>query len=87
MEFLVFCCKSDRNCFLVTGEAHKARLSGDGRPVKGDGLERMGRFLEAGDERAAFDQKLAKRAIEENGLYRFHSKTFDPVARPPLSMP
>jgi hypothetical protein len=87
VEFLVFRCEPDRNRFLATGEAHKARLSADGRPVKGDGLERMGRFLEMGDERAAFDQKLAKRAIEENGFYRFHSKTFDPVAQPPLSMP
>jgi hypothetical protein len=40
-----------------------------------------------GDERAAFDEDLAKRSIEENGFYRFHSKTFGPVAEPPLSMP
>lgn len=40
-----------------------------------------------GEERAAFDEELAKRSIDENGFYRFHSKTFDPVAEPPRSMP
>jgi hypothetical protein len=51
-------------------------------PWQGSGV-----FPEIGDERAAFDEDLAKRSIEENGFYRFHSKTFDPVAQPPLSMP
>lgn len=87
MEFLVFRCKSDRDCFIVTSEAHKASLSGDVCPTPGDALERVGLFPEMGDERAAFDEELAKRSIEENGFYRFHSKTFDPVAQPPLSMP
>ena len=87
MEFLVFRCKSDRDCFIVTSEAHKASLSGDVCPTHGDTLEKVGRFPELGKERTAFDEELAKRSIEENGFYRFHSKTFDTVAEPPLSMP
>jgi hypothetical protein len=62
-------------------------LSGDVCPTHGDALERVGHFPEMGDARAAFDEDLAKRSIEENGFYRFHSKTFAPVAEPPLSMP
>jgi hypothetical protein len=87
MEFLVFRCKSDRDCFIVAGEANKASLGGDVCPTRGDTLEWVGRFPEMGNERAAFDEELAKRSIDENGFYRFHSKTFDPVAEPPLSMP
>lgn len=87
MEFLVFRCNLDRDCFIVTSEAHKASLSGDVCPTQGDTLIRVGRFPELGKERTAFDEDLAKRSIEENGFYRFHSKTFDPVAVPPLSMP
>lgn len=87
MEFLVFRCKSDRDTFIVTSEAHKASLSGDVCPTHGDILERVGCFPKMGGRRAAFDEKLAKRSIEQNGYYRFHSKTFDPVAQPPLAMP
>lgn len=87
MEFLVYRCKSDPDCFVATSEAHKASLSGDVCPTHGDTLAPVGRFAEIGDERTAFNEKLAKRSIEENGFYRFHSKTFDPVAQPPLSMP
>ena len=50
-------------------------------------LKERVRFPEMGEERAAFDEEVAKRSIEENGFYRFHSKTFDPVAEPPRSMP
>ena len=87
MEFLVFRCKSDRDCFFVTNDAHRASLSGEVCPTDGDTLLRVGRFPELGDKRTAFNESAAKRAIEENGFYRFHSKTFDPVAEPPLAMP
>jgi hypothetical protein len=40
-----------------------------------------------GEQRAAFDESLAERSIEHQGFYRFHAKTFEPVAKPPLSMP
>lgn len=87
MEFLVFRCSSEPDCFIVTSEEHKASLSGDVCPTHGDTLQRVGRFPEMGTERAAFDEEVAKHSIEENGFYRFHSKTFDPVAEPPRSMP
>ena len=87
MRFLVFRCRSEPDCFIVTTEAHKTVLSGDVCPTPGDKLEKIGAFQEMGEERAAFNEKLAKQAIEENGFYRFHSKTFDPVSQPPLSMP
>ena len=44
-------------------------------------------FAEMGDDRAAFDEGMAKRSIENQGFYRFEAKTFEPVASRPLSMP
>lgn len=87
MEFLVFRCKSDRNCFIDTSETRKASFSEDVCPSHGDTLERASWFPETGQEGTAFDEGPAERSIEENGFYRMHSETFDPVAQPPLLMP
>jgi hypothetical protein len=40
-----------------------------------------------GKDRAAFDEDFAKRSIEAQGFYRFHSKSLDPIGEPPLGMP
>ncbi len=40
-----------------------------------------------GKDRVAFDEGLAKRSIESQGFYQFHSKSLDPLGEPPLAMP
>ncbi len=88
MEFHVFQCKLDKDIFVVTDEAHVDKLKAlKVTPTPGDELEKIGVFSEMGAERVAFDEGFAKRSIEQQGFYRFYSKTFDPVAQPPLSAP
>ncbi len=87
MKFHVFRCKLDRDCFIVTDEDHAEKLTNEVCPSPGDELEGIGAFSEMGEDRAAFDEGLAKRSIEHQGYYLFHSKTFDPVAQPPIGMP
>jgi hypothetical protein len=88
MEFHVFQCKTDRDFFVVTDEAHldvlkKSKVT----PTRGDTLEKVGVFHEMGKDRAAFDEEFAKRSINSQGFYRFHAKSFDPLGEPPLAMP
>ncbi len=88
MEFHVFQCKTDKDFFVVTDEAHLGVLKDPKvTPTPGDELEKIGIFGEMGIERAAFDEGLAKRSIESQGFFRFHSKSFDPLGEPPLPAP
>lgn len=87
MKFHVYQCKLDRDTFFVTDEKHADSLSNDICPSPRDELEKVGVFDEMGERRAAFDEGLAKRSIEHQGYYRFHSLTFDPVAEIPITMP
>ena len=87
MKFHIYRCKLDRDCFVVTDEKHAGKLSNKVCPSPDDELETVGVYSEMGEERAAFDEGLAKRSIEHQGYYRFHSTTFDPVAQPPIGMP
>ena len=81
MEFHVFRCKRDKYFFVVTDEAHLNWLKLlNVTPTPGDELEKIGAFGEIGTKRVAFDEGFAKRSIELQGFYRFHSKTYDPVA-------
>ncbi|MDP6389601.1 MAG: hypothetical protein QF654_06880 [Alphaproteobacteria bacterium] len=89
MEFHVFQCKADRDFFVVTdGEHVEACMKNpDATPTPGDELESVGVFGEMGRTRAAFDEAFAKHCIAKYGYYRFHSKTYDPVAQAPMAMP
>ena len=88
MEFHVFQCKLDKDFFVVTDEAHLDVLTNPKvTRTPGDELEKVGVFGDMGKDRAAFDEGLAKRSIESQGLFRFHAKSFDPVAEPPLPQP
>ncbi len=88
MEFHVFQCKADRDYFIVTDAAHLEQVKAASLcPSAGDKMEKLGVFEEMGEERAAFDEHLAKRSIENQGYFRFEAKSFDPVAKRPLSMP
>ncbi len=88
MKFHIFQCNLDKSYFVVTDEAHLDKLNDlNVTPTPGDELEKIGVFDEMGTRRAAFDEGFAKRSIEHQGFYRFHSKTYDPVAEPPLSAP
>ncbi len=86
MKFLVFRCKSDPDYFLITDQDHKAKVSGALCPDGGD-LQLVGEFPELGEGRVAFNEKIAKDAIKTQGYYRVESKTFDPVATSPGTMP
>jgi hypothetical protein len=87
MEFLVYRFKREQGDFVVTDAEHQGALTAETCGMPGDELESVGSFAEMGPERVAFDEGLAKRSIEHQGFYRFHAKTFDPVAQSPLSMP
>ncbi len=87
MEFLIYRFKREQDDFVATDAAHEGKLTAEKCGMPGDELEKIGYFAEMGKERAAFDEGLAKRSIAHQGFYRFHAKTFEPVARPPLSMP
>lgn len=89
MQFHVFRCKTSRDYFVVTDQAHLEAVQADKNlcPTRGDGLEKVGVFDAMGKDRVAFDEGLAKRSIESQGYYRFAAKTFDPVAQRPVAMP
>jgi hypothetical protein len=87
MEFHVFQCQIDRDCFVVTDAAHLESITPAMCRTAGDELEKVGVFAEMGKERVAFDEQLAKNSIDHQGYYRFQAKSFDPVAQAPLSMP
>jgi len=87
MDFHVFQCKIDRDCFIVTDAAHVDRLTSAVCRTPGDDLEKVGVFAEMGETRAAFDERLAKNSIDHQGYFRFEAKSFNPVAQAPLAMP
>jgi hypothetical protein len=87
MEFHVFQCKSDRDYFIVTDAAHAESMTATVCPTAGDEMEKIGVFSEMGDERVAFDEKLAINSINHQGFYRFEAKSLNPVAEAPAAMP
>jgi hypothetical protein len=87
MEFHVFQCKSDRDYFIVTDAAHAESITATVCPTAGDEMEKIGVFSEMGDERVAFDEKLAINSINHQGFYRFEAKSLNPVAEAPAAMP
>jgi len=87
MDFHVYSCKLDSDTFVVTDAKHAKTITNDVCPSPGDELVKVGQFKEMGADRAAFDEGLAKRSIKSQGFYRFHSKTYDPVAQAPIAMP
>jgi len=88
MNFHVFQCKTDGDFFVVTDEGHLDTLNNPGvSPTPGDELIKVGVFGEMGKDRAAFDEEFAKRSIESQGFYRFHSKAYDPLGEAPLGIP
>lgn len=72
MKFVVFQCSKDPDYFIVTDEAHRNEMKGGLCPNGGD-LEEIGDFSEMGEERAAFDETLAKNSIKKQGYYRFEA--------------
>jgi hypothetical protein len=87
MEFTIYRFKREQDDFVVTDAEHEGKLTAEKCGMPGDELEKVGNFAEMGEERVAFDEGLAKRSIEHQGFYRFHAKTFEPVAKPPISTP
>ena len=86
MTFIVYQCKDSPDWFVVTDADHEAALGGKDPEDQGD-LVRIGGYGEIGEERTSFNEALAHQSIGKRGYYRFHAKTFDPVATPPVSMP
>jgi hypothetical protein len=87
MTFLIYRCKADPDYFLITDPDHKDAVNGSLCPNGGE-LEEVGEFPEMGEDRVAFNEDIAKNAIEKQGYYRIESETFDPVSeRPGTRMP
>lgn len=86
MTFLVYRCTADPDYFVITDPEHKDKVSAGACPGQGE-LEEVGEFPELGEERVAFNEAIAKDAIKNQGFYRIESKTFDPVAQAPGTMP
>lgn len=87
MTFLIYRCKADSDYFLITDPDHKDTVSGSLCPSGGE-LEEVGEFPEMGEKRVAFNEDIAKNAIEKQGYYRIEAESFDPVAeRPGTRMP
>jgi hypothetical protein len=55
-------------------------------PEEGD-LELIGEYSEMGESRLAPNESIAEDSIKNFGYYQIESKTFDPVARIPATMP
>jgi hypothetical protein len=87
MKFHVYRCKLDSDTFIVTDAKNSKKLTNDVCPSPEDELVKVGEFPEMGKSRVAFDEGLAKRSIASQGYFRFHSKTYDPVAEMPGAMP
>jgi|GEM_PF-929172 len=87
MEFLVYRFKRQQDDFVVMDTKDEGNLTAEKCGMPDDELEKVGNFSEMGEKRVAFDEGLAKRSIARQGFYRFHAKSFEPVAEPPLSMP
>ena len=86
MKFLVYRCTKSPDYFLITDEEHKAEISGELCPDEGE-LELIGEYPEMGQSRVAFNESIAKDSIANLGYYQIESKTFDPVAQTPGTMP
>ncbi len=82
MDFIVFRCKSDPACFIVTDAAHAAGLPAGICPGDG-GYEKVGEFPELGEARKAFNEQIAKNSIAEQGFYQFTAGSFDWIEQPP----
>ena len=85
MTFIVYHSTQETDVFVVTDPEHDNKDTV--RKLCGEHFESVGEFPEIGERRAAFDESAAKHAIAKFGFFRFHSKTFDPVAQPPGAMP
>ncbi len=86
MRFHVFRSWHDPAVFIVTDDANLAWVKRrfNSRP---GALSKVGTFPEMGERRIAFNERIAKAAIQRHGYYRLYARSFDPVARPTLAMP
>ena len=86
MKFHIYQHTLDHGSFVVTDARDVKSLPDVLCSSPKDELEEVGVFDEMGERRLAFDEGLAKRSIEQQGFYSFHSTTFDPTEIP-ISMP
>lgn len=86
MKFIVYRCTRTPDYFLITDEEHKGQIVGDMCP-EGGNLELIGEYPELGESRVSFNESIAHSAIRKQGFYQIESKTFDPVAQAPGTMP
>lgn len=82
MDFIIYQCAADPDYFVVTDAAHESKLPQTAGPSKSE-LKRVGTFAEMGKERRAFDERLARNAIDTQGYYLFEATSFAPVPEAP----
>ena len=82
MKFVVFQCSKSPDYFIVTDHHDVADLKGTLCPDGGK-LKEVGEYAEMGQERAAFDESLAKNSIAKQGYYRFEAPSMAAVPPSP----
>lgn len=82
MKFIVFQCTKSPDYFIVTDNKHMADVKGSLCPDGGE-LKEVGKYAEMGAERAAFDEAMAKAAINKKGYYRFEASSMAAVPTSP----
>jgi len=72
MKFVIYQLEKDPEYFIVTDDAHKENVRTT--VATGGGLKEIGNFDEMGDMRAAFDENVARDAIEKQGYLKVHAE-------------
>ncbi len=82
MEFIVYQYVEDPDRFVVTDVAHERDLPAGLGPDKGE-LRRVGSYPEMGADRVAFNESIARNAIEKHGFYLFEASSFAAIPEAP----
>jgi hypothetical protein len=72
MKFVIYQLEKDPEYFIVTDDTHKEQVRTN-LAVDG-GLKEIGKFDEMGKTRAAFDENVAREAINKQGYLKVHAE-------------
>jgi hypothetical protein len=72
MKFVIYQLEKDPEYFIVTDDAHKEKVRTS--LITDSGLKEIGNFEEMGKMRAAFDEDVARNAIEKLGYLKVHAE-------------
>ena len=72
MKFVIYQLEKDPEYFIVTDDAHKEKVRTT--LATDSGLKEIGKFDEMGKMRAAFDENVAREAIDKLGYLKVHAQ-------------